>query len=69
MGLMSLAGHGPKHGFRHGCQIITQTSPVLYKDVNNAASSLPLGIDRPAQIPDMMQKSHCTKLVANQASF
>ena len=43
VGLMSLAGHGPKSGARHVCLIIAltgQQGPVLYKEnkgVNDAA--------------------------------
>ena len=39
---MSLTGHGPKHGFRHGSLVIAQTrqrGPVLYLLVNDRARS------------------------------
>ena len=40
--LMSLSGHGPKHGSRHGCLIIAKTGqrgPLLYMLVNGCCTS------------------------------
>ena len=51
---MSRAGHGPKHGSRHGRQIIAKTGqrgPVLYKGVNNAAHLPEGGLDEARGLP------------------